>query len=290
MAGPTFAERVRQAVRGSGTPLIVGIDPAPEELPAQTASLAPADRARVYGLAAVEAARTGGATGVKVQAAFFEALGPEGLNVFAEVLRAARGMGLLTIADVKRSDVGHTAKAYARAYLGPEAPFRADAVTVTPYVGSDGVRPFLEAAARDGSGVLILVRTSNVGGNEVQQLIADDGARVFERVAALLPSWIRIAGVPPGTLGVVIGATQSADAARLRAALPDSVILAPGFGAQGGEAVALQALLDDRGGGLLVPVSRGISQACRDARDWRQALVEGVTETKRQLRVALPSS
>lgn len=287
---PTFTERVRQAVQGTGTPLVVGIDPAPEELPSQTASLAPADRARVYGLAAVEAARKGGAAGVKVQAAFFEALGPEGMAVFAEVLRAARSMGLLTIADVKRSDVGHTAKAYARAYLGPEAPFRADAITVSPYVGFDGIRPFLEAAAKDSAGVFVLVRTSNVGSNEVQQMVAEDGLRVFERLAALFPSWSRVANVAPGTLCAVIGATQSTDAARLRAALPDTAILAPGFGAQGAEPVALQALLDERGGGLLVPVSRGISQACRDARDWRQALVDGVTETKRQLKVALPAS
>src|SRR5919109_815023 len=130
--------------------------------------------------------------GVKPQLAFFEALGPPGLEAFEEVCAYARSAGLVVLADGKRGDIGSTARAYAAAYLEPREdggePL-ADALTVNPYLGRDSVEPYLTACRRHGRGIFCVVRTSNAGGAEVQDLTLSDRRPLWQHVASLVAEW-----------------------------------------------------------------------------------------------------
>jgi orotidine-5'-phosphate decarboxylase len=161
--------------------------------------------------------------------------------VLDAVLQRCRRRGLLVLLDAKRGDIGSTAAAYARAYLEPDAPLRADALTVHPYMGDDGLAPFAEAAERAGAGVFALVRTSNPGAADLQDLAGPDGVPLYERVAQLLARRApALRGPETGwsLLGAVVGATAPGQARRIRELLPHSVLLVPGYGAQGASAAA----------------------------------------------------
>jgi orotidine-5'-phosphate decarboxylase len=211
---------------------------------------------------------------VKVQVAFYEAFGPAGMEVFAETLREARQRDLIVIADVKRGDIELTAQAYAAAYLGQSLPevtlapgFEADAITVNPYVGGDGVLPFVSAAASHGKGLFILVKTSNPSSGDVQNLCVD-GQPLYERVAGLVQQWGRGTEGRRGyqAVGAVVGATYPAEAARLRQLLPHTYFLVPGYGAQGAGASDVQACFAADGYGAIINSSRGILYAYRQPR------------------------
>src|SRR5262249_45965705 len=147
-------------------------------------------------------------------------------------------------------------------YLGPEPAWEADAVTVNPYLGSDGVAPFLDAAAREGKGVFVLVRTSNASAGEVQDLVAD-GRPVYRHVARNPARWgpARRGAWGYSLAGGVVGATYPAELAELRAALPGVLFLVPGYGAQGGTAASVAAAFDGDGLGAIVNNSRGLTFA-----------------------------
>jgi orotidine-5'-phosphate decarboxylase len=208
---------------------------------------------------------------VKVQVAFYEAFGPAGMEIFAETLMEARQRGLLVIADVKRGDVELTAQAYASAYLASSLPgvtlspgFEADAITVNPYVGGDGVLPFVHAAKSHGKGLFILVKTSNPTSGDVQNLLVD-GLPLYERVASLVQQWGQGTAGKRGyqALGAVVGATYPAEAARLRRLMPHTYFLVPGYGAQGAGAADVQACFNADGYGAIVNSSRAILYAYR---------------------------
>jgi len=163
---------------------------------------------------------------VKPQSAFFEAHGWQGVRAFQSVCGHAREAGLLVIADVKRGDIGSTAQAYVDAVR----PY-ADAATVNPYLGTDGVQPFLDAC-RDGFGIFVLVKTSNPGSHDLQDALLADGRRVWELVAEHVERWGR--DVP--SVGAVIGATYPEELATARRLLPRATFLLPGVGAQGATA------------------------------------------------------
>lgn len=232
----SFSDRLCDVVTHVDTPLCVGIDPWPERLPG-TGPVA--DRALRFGRAVVEAC-AGQVAAVKPQFAFFEAMGPAGMCSLAEVCRAAREAGLLVIGDAKRGDIGSTAAAYAAATLGPDAPFPCDALTVSPFLGPESLEPFVRAAEGNGTGLFVLLRTSNPG-----------AARWQAPVEADLAAWIRAQGV-----GAVVGATHG-DVSRLRALLPDSWLLVPGFGAQGASAADARRALRPDGRGALIVSARG---------------------------------
>jgi orotidine-5'-phosphate decarboxylase len=175
---------------------------------------------------------------IKPQSAFFEQLGAAGVELLQQVMSRARSAGLLVLLDAKRGDIGSTAEGYARAYLDPHAPLRADALTVNPYLGVSTLTPYLERCQSHERGLFVLVKTSNPGSADIQDLDVD-GAPVFVKLAAkLAPHAQALVGPETGwsALGVVVGATYPEQAVRVREALPNALFLIPGYGTQGGTA------------------------------------------------------
>ena len=258
-----FGDRLSAALASTGTPLCVGIDPHKGLMPdlACQNGKVTLDGLRQFSMNVVEAA-SGFVPAVKPQAAMFEAFGPEGVAILSETARAARKAGLLVIMDAKRGDIGSTSAAYAEAYLGDDAPFASDALTVNPWMGIDTLMPFIERAEASGSGLFILVRTSNGGAADLQEL-ETDGMLVYQKLAQKLAPLIEKANGKSGlsSFGIVAGATVPEQAKALRALLPSAPFLIPGFGAQGaGPAHATIALSKQQNafGGGLVNSSRAI--------------------------------
>ena len=249
----TFSERLAAGVIQTNTPLCVGIDPWADRLPGRRSlpALAPnaalADLARAFGLAVVDAS-VGQVASVKPQFAFFEAMGVPGMQALADVCGYARERGLVVIGDAKRGDIGSTAAAYAASSLGGGAPFPCDALTVSPFLGPESVRTFLDAAIPARCGIFVLVRTSNPGSSAWQTPVYDDLTAWIATNAAALRDTNDLS-----PLGLVVGATKGAEIANVRERCPNSWLLVPGFGAQGGSAAdARQALRSDGLGALIV--------------------------------------
>jgi len=300
-----FADRLTAAVRRQGTPVLVGLDPRWESLPAglrpptgsswDTVAKAYVEFCR--GVIDVVAPLVGV---VKPQAAFFEELGPAGTVALAEVIRYARERELLVVLDGKRNDIGTTAAAYASAYLGAgtASPWGADALTVSPYLGDDSLTPFVDVAREREAGIFVLVKTSNPGGKAFQDLEAN-GKRVYEHVAAHVEELAAATAgeCGYGAVGAVVGATYPRQLAELRAVMPHVWFLVPGFGAQGGAARDTIAAFDERGLGAIINNSRGIifahsAPAYRerfgDAR-WQEAVEAATRAMIDQLRDETPA-
>jgi orotidine-5'-phosphate decarboxylase len=207
---------------------------------------------------------------VKLQLARFEVLGAPGLEALGAVAEHARAAGLLVIADGKRGDIDVTARAYADALLGGiETPFgpvgglRADLATVNPLMGRDAIEPFVTVARASGAGVLVLVRTSNPGAADVEDLRLDGGGAVWERIAAIVQELGRpgVGEAGLSDVGAVVGATAPSHLAHARELMPEAIFLLPGIGAQGGRVEDLApAFAPGRAGGL-VTASRSIANA-----------------------------
>lgn len=240
-----FADDLVLRQRRLGHPLCVGLDPHLERIPAsfRQGTMAPADPRTAEAverfLTAVLDRIADRVALVKPQIAFFERLGWRGLRALAAVVEHARRLGLLVLLDAKRGDIGSTAAAYAAAYLGADAVLACDAMTVNPYLGRDSLAPFLDRARRRRRGLFPLVRTSNPGSRDFQDLRLEEGNAVYEAVAsALAPDAAELRGPETGwsLLGAVVGATWPAISERVREILPHSLFLVPGYGAQGGSA------------------------------------------------------
>ena len=238
-----FADRFTQSARRLGHPLCVGIDPHLGLIPAvfRAGAMrpgAPETAAAVerWCLALLDRV-AGRVAAVKPQSACFEALGPPGAAVLARVIDEARARGLLVLLDAKRSDIGSTAEAYAAAYLAEDAPFACDAITLNTYLGLDSIEPFLAVAASAGAGLFVVLRSSNPGARDFQDLPAPERP-LYERVAEALGPKAKLLHGPEtewSGLGVVVGATWPEESRRVREILPRSLFLVPGYGAQGGE-------------------------------------------------------
>lgn len=259
-----FSDRLADAILQRKNPVVVGLDPRLGQLPEAIFPGEDADfptQSKAYALFCKEIIDvvSGRVPAVKPQMAFFEALGPCGLQALAEVIAYARQRDLLVILDGKRNDIGSTATAYAEAYLGADSPWGADALTVSPYLGDDSLTPFVEAGLSKDAGIFVLVKTSNPGGKTFQdQLI--DGQPLYRHVAQLVET---LATETQGThgygaVGAVVGATYPEQLVELRAAMPHSWFLVPGFGAQGGTAESVRHAMDERGLGAIINSSRGI--------------------------------
>jgi orotidine-5'-phosphate decarboxylase len=265
-----FADRVIQSVRRLGHPLCVGLDPHLGLIP-ETFRVGSMHAGAAETVAAVERwclallDRVAGRVAVvKPQSAFFEALGPAGLALLARVIAAARERGLLVLLDAKRGDVGSTAEAYAAAYLAADAPFACDALTLNAYLGLDSLDPFLAAAAQSGAGLFVVLRSSNPGARDFQDLPAPKQP-LYERMAEALAAPAKSLRGPEtewSGLGAVVGATWPEQSRRVREILPRSLFLVPGYGAQGANARdALAGFVpgpDGRLEGGLVASSRAI--------------------------------
>lgn len=261
-----FADRLARAIRRCHTPALVGLDPRFEQLPQPLrAGIVASDRAAQAGafrrfcceIIDVVAQLV---PAVKPQAAFFEELGPPGMLALAEVCAHASQRGLIVVMDGKRNDIGSTAEAYARGYLGAASAWGADALTVSPYLGGDSLEPFLQVARQRNAGLFVLVKTSNPGGGLFQDVVSADGPPLYVRVAEFVErqaaSTCSASGY--GCVGAVVGATYPQQLAELRAAMPHAWLLIPGYGAQGGSAADVAAGFDAQGLGALVNSSRAI--------------------------------
>jgi orotidine-5'-phosphate decarboxylase len=296
-----FADRLTAAVVRAGTPVLVGLDPRYEQLPAPlTRGMeddSPNSRAAAYFRFCVEIIDVVAplVAAVKPQMAFFEELGPPGMASLAGVVNYARERGLLVLLDGKRNDIGSTAEAYACGYLGPSplSAWSADAITVSPYLGDDSLTPFVDVARQRGCGVFVLVKTSNPGGGMFQDLRAD-GEPVYRRVARHVQGLA--AAVPGrcgyGAVGAVVGATYPEQLAELRAVMPQAWLLVPGYGSQGARAHDVAAAFDASGLGALINSSRAIifAHARREFADrfgasrWQEAVEAATREMIAELR------
>ncbi len=214
---------------------------------------------------------------VKPQSAFYEMYGLEGEEVLHKTVKYAREKGLYVILDVKRNDIGSTAEAYSRAYLGKTdidgievAPCEVDSMTVNPYLGTDGIKPFTEDCKKYGKSIFVLVKTSNPSSGELQDLISDE-RRIYERVAECVNDWNEgtIGKSGYGAVGAVVGATYPEQAKILRQIMKKSYFLVPGYGAQGGGAMGVKPCFNDDGLGAIVNSSRGIMCAYKKG-DWKE--------------------
>lgn len=268
-----FGELVARRVGERRSQLVLGLDPDPARLWPDAAGAAEgkdgsraAAAAVAYHCRALIEAAGGSSVAVKPQLACFERLGAPGREALGEVCRAAREAGLLVIADGKRGDIDVSAAAYAESlFSGIDSPFgrvdglQADAATVNPYMGMDTLRTFAGCAAASGAGLFVLVRTSNPGAADFEDLPTGDGA-LWERVAAAVDS---LGAGAPGlsNVGAVVGATEPEHLARARELMPTAVFLLPGVGAQGGSVEALAPAFAPGPAGGLVTASRSIANA-----------------------------
>lgn len=195
---------------------------------------------------------------IKINIAFFEVNGME--DLFWQVAEEATIANLFVIADVKRADIGNTSKQYAEAFLYEGSPI--DAITINPYFGTDGVKPFLDMAKANGKGVFVLVKTSNPSSSEIQNLELKDGRMVYQEVAELVKKWGEYAKADEdekySLVGAVVGATHPEEAALLREQMPNTFFLVPGYGAQGATAKDIVVNFDSNCGGAIVNSSRGL--------------------------------
>ncbi|MFN0018279.1 MAG: orotidine-5'-phosphate decarboxylase [Pirellulaceae bacterium] len=264
-----FADRLIGAIRRKKNAVLVGLDPRAESLPKGlltgegNEAVARAYVAFCRGIIDAVAPLV---PAVKPQAAFFEQLGPAGCVALWEVMSYAAEKGLIVILDGKRNDIGTTAQAYAEGYLGgvgyqpaQQSSWGADALTVSPYLGDDSITPFMSIARERGAGIFVLVKTSNPGGGRFQDLVAD-GKPLYRHVAEFVEALSSKSRGSEGygIAGAVCGATYPEQLAELRLAMPSTLFLIPGFGAQGGTAKDCAAAFDERGLGGIVNNSRGI--------------------------------
>ena len=296
-----FADRLAAAVKRTNSVTCVGLDPRKAQLPAPLRDSVTSDAPDAWAAAYTQFCKEiidvvkDIVPCVKPQAAFFEQLGPAGMVALGEVIRYAGDSGLMVITDGKRNDIGSTATAYAQAYLGAgnSSPWGSDSLTVSPYLGRDSLEPFVDVCDSRDAGVFVLVKTSNPGGGLLQDRVAD-GQSVYQRVAELLTELnsSRQGEHGYGPVGAVVGATYPEQLAEMRAAMPHSWILVPGFGAQGGGAADVQGGFDKNGLGAVVNSSRHIIfahareefvQKYGDAR-WQDAVRAATQDMNAQLK------
>ncbi len=303
----TFSARLQAAILAKKNPVLVGLDPRVGSIPDSLCDSGEADPETIAGafqrfceeVIDVVAPLV---PAVKPQVAFFEQYGPSGMSALRNIVRYANRQGLLVILDGKRNDIGSTATAYAQGMIGPgeSSPWGADAITVSPYLGDDSLSPFVETAQQRGGGVFVLVKTSNPGGAMLQDLIAE-GKPVYRYVGDYVQSLAeKTRGAEPdrtryGSVGAVVGATWPEQLRDLRAAMPNTWFLIPGFGAQGGAAKDVSPAFDADGLGAIVNNSRGILFAYRrepfasrfGLGHWQKAVEAATREMIEQLRAEI---
>jgi len=252
-----FGDRLAAAVAARRSQIVLGLDPDPARVPGGASGAERFCRN-------VIAAAGEHCVAAKPQLACFERFGTDGWAAFESVAAAAREAGLLVIADGKRGDIDATARAYAEAFLRDPV----DALTVNPMLGGDAVAPFVAAAVAGGRGLFVLVRTSNPGAADLQDLELADGRLWHEAVATLVARWgepsVGASGL--SAVGAVVGATVPQRLADLRDLMPHQPFLLPGVGAQGGRPEELGAAFGGRAAGALVSASRSIIYADDPAR------------------------
>lgn len=270
-----YADRLLDAIEKKQNPGIVGLDPRLEQIPSfikedmvekhgKTFEAA-AESFLIFNKRIIDAVKDI-VPAVKPQIAFYEKyLGP-GIRTFVETVKYARKKGLVVIEDGKRNDIGSTAEAYSQGHLGkvdmfgePVSAIDVDCITVNPYLGIDGISPFIADVKAHGKGIFVLVKTSNPSAGDFQDLMLG-GKRMYEIVAELVNKWNAdtIGSRGYGSVGAVVGATYPQEAVVLRKIMPKSIFLVPGYGAQGGGAKDTVPCFNTDGYGAVVNSSREV--------------------------------
>jgi len=280
----SFSGRLAASIKSRRSAACIGLDPRREQLPsvlgADTA-FDPKDLAAIYARFCCDVIDVVAPLVpiVKPQLACFEMLGPHGMTALAEVIAHAHAKDLLVLADGKRGDIGSTAEAYADGWLA--GPWGTDALTVNPYLGLDSIEPFVKLASERNAGIFVLVKTSNPGSKDFQELNAD-GRTLYQHVATGVEQFAArtAAGDTYGAVGAVVGATWPRQLDELRAAMPHTWILVPGFGKQGGRAADVRGAFHSDGLGALVVSARDVIFAHA-----RPEMNAGLTESQWQTAV-----
>ena len=258
----SFSSRLTSSIKARGSAACIGLDPRRDQLPpilGATAEVDPKGVATIYTRFCCDVIDVVAPLVpiVKPQLACFEMLGPHGMTALAEVILHAHSKGLLVLADGKRGDIGSTAEAYADGWLA--GPWGTDALTVNPYLGLDSIEPFVKLATERNAGIFVLVKTSNPGSKDFQELHAD-GRTLYQHVATGVEQFAArtAAGETYGAVGAVVGATWPRQLDELRASMPHTWILVPGFGKQGGRAADVRGAFHSDGLGALVVSARDV--------------------------------
>ena len=298
-------DRLQEKIDKMKNPTVVGLDPELGHIPPQILEKHIKDKGETLEAAAAAAyefntglieALCDIVPAVKPQSAYYEALGPEGVRVLKMTCEYAKSKGMYVICDVKRNDIGSTAEAYSAAYLGTVKvggaelrPFDADALTINAYLGSDGIKPFIETAVKYDKAVFALVRTSNPSAGELQDRQFGE-ERLYTLVGDLIEELSRdtIGKYGFTRVGAVVGATYPEEAEFLRARLKNTFFLVPGYGAQGGSAAEAARSFNKDGRGAIVNSSRGIIAAWKKTGgDYKEAAHAEAIRMRDDLRAAL---
>lgn len=265
-------------IESLNAPIVVGLDPTLEMLPAGIIEAAKkeysdplkaiAEALLTFNQIIIDAIHEL-VPAVKPQIAMYERFGPEGIRAYAETAKYAKSKGLLVIGDIKRGDIASTAEAYACHIGGVELdgtrffPWQEDAVTISPYLGGDSITPFTDICKQQDKGIFVLVKTSNKGSGDLQDVKLNSGLAVYEHMADLVSGWGKdlIGKSGYSKVGAVVGATFPQQGRELRKRMPHTFFLVPGYGAQGGAGKDLQGFFDADNRGCIVNSSRGIIAA-----------------------------
>jgi len=275
-------DRLVTKIRDLSAPIVVGLDPRPEQIPSHIKDETFAREGRTP-RAVAEAFLLFNkgiidqiydiVPAVKPQIAMYEQLGPIGIDAYFRTIRYAKEKGLIVIGDIKRGDIASTAEAYSTAHIGklniegtdaanPEYS-SADFITINPYMGFDSISPYIDDCKNHDKGLFILVKTSNPGSRDVQDVVTEGGKPVYAHVGALVSEWGKdfVGEWGYSMIGAVVGATHPEESAELRKAMPHTFFLVPGYGAQGGSGKDLEGIWDGDKYGAIVNSSRGITGA-----------------------------
>lgn len=277
-----FGDKLISASEQKQSVLVVGLDPQIELLPRflrGSSNIDVANSIIEFNEIIIDAVAPYVAA-IKPQLAYYEVFGSAGIFALEETIKYAKEKNLLIINDAKRGDIGPTAEVYAKAFLS-DSPLSGDAVTVNPFLGSDGIIPFIQQTPQ-GKGLFVLLKTSNPSSNEMQDLRLASGELVYEQVASLLKQLSKgtIGASGFSSVGAVVGATYPDIAKQLRQNLPETIFLVPGYGAQGGNVQDLTTVFNADGNGAVISSSRAIiySYMAERPENWESLSKEAVRE------------
>lgn len=294
-----FADRLANAILQKKSPTVIALDPVYSQLPDSIREKANSEINAISTYSsAVLRIIAAHVPVVKINSAYFERYQAAGVEAYERLVREAGAQGLIVIGDIKRGDVGHTAEMYAAAHLDGEA--APDAVTLSGYFGIDGIQPFIDLARTHGRGIFVLVRTSNPSAAAIQDSVLQDGRKVHELMAVEVARWASESGTIGRSgysgVGAVVATRNANDAAKLRLLLPQSWLLAPGYGAQGGRAADFAPYVKADGSGALIAAGRSVifayqraSESKKSGADWQASVDQACRDFNADVRTLMPA-
>jgi orotidine-5'-phosphate decarboxylase len=294
-----FGNRLVTKIRSSKSFLCLGVDPhlnlIPKIFDVNTKTSNIVGKVEKFCFSLLDAA-VGLVPAIKPQIALFEQLGPDGMKLLSSLCKHAQSQNFLVIMDAKRGDIGSTSQAYANAYLGKDAPFPSDALTINPWLGIDSLEPFFKKASETSSGLFVLVHTSNKGSKDIQEISLSTGIKCYEHLANILKPIVEKhkGALGLSSIGVVSGATFREESVALRKLLPNAPFLIPGYGTQGASAKDACAPLiqDTKHSNLLnfglINASRSIlfsqdSYLANNIEEWQKIILSKINSINNEL-------